>query len=149
MKVVTVLSVLGLLVTIGVSDFLKIIRSNLSVQDSSRLLSLLNVKSNDCVDTNEKSHVEIRELLCKLYKALNGRDIHDDPDIMYDLIYENDKNNRDNSIYKHNAIYFNVREMPDVEKYNSFKVETDSLVKKGLIKLQTDYFAKHYIDNWD
>ena len=130
-------------------DFLHIIRSNLSIQDSSRLLFLLNVKSSDCEDENEKLHTEIRGLLCKLYKSLNGHDIQDDPDIMYDLIYENEKDNRNNIFYRHNDIYFNVREMPDVEEFNGIKVSTEVLKAKGIIKLQNFVLAKRQVDSFD
>lgn len=127
-------------------DFLRIIRTNLPKEQSNRLLALLNTNSDNHTD---EVHNEIRELLCKLYKALNGRDIQDDPDIMYDLIYENDHNNRGNSMYQHSAIYFNVREMPEVEKYNSYKVEPEQLVGKGLIKPITYYSANRNIFDWD
>ncbi len=115
-------------------EFLKIVRTNFSSEKSARFLALLDTNSNDLSNINVDLHNEVRELICDLYKAIYKQEINEDKDIMYSILYDDNK-------IQDNSKYFNIRKMEDVEQY-TIKAKIQKLLDNGFIKLQKYVVAK-------
>ena len=106
-------------------DFCDIIRNNLDSDDSEALLSALCASAKVTSDNNSSIHDEIKELLCRLYKSMYHKDIKDDPDIMYDLMYSSGYPRKS----KTNFNYLNYRGM---ENTGCFEVDgVDALLENS------------------
>ena len=123
-------------------EFLRIIRTNLPKEQSTRLLALLNTQAENHTD---KVHNEIRELLCELYKAINKKDIREDQDIMYSYIYENGTY----EIGSSDCVYLNVKKMKDVEQISNVKVDVQEFIDKGIIQSQEFVVARKNVANME
>ena len=123
-------------------DFLDIIKSNLNDEDKKNLLLYLDAEPKKCNNPNDPIHKNIQEILCRLYKSLYNSDIKDDPDIMYELLYENNFNGIKNDY----AIYLRPRNMYE-EDYIIVVGDTESLVDKGLITKKEFVIGKKVVEN--
>ena len=124
-------------------QLLEIFKNNLSLFDYNKLIDSLCTKSGVFRDNNAEVHSEVRELLCKLYKSINNKDIREDNNIMYDLVYDREKyalsSDCPSTVHSQSYCYLNARKMDQSSFLYLENVDCDKLVNDGYLK-EADIF---------
>lgn len=109
------------------NEFNNILKNNLTEEE---YLKLTRYFQDTTLKTNHyEENKEIQSLLCTLYKNMYNKDITEDEDILFDLIYNNDDFDCTNS----NKIYLNVRKMKDNDTiYFDYEQSIDYMINHGL-----------------
>ncbi len=131
-------------------QLLEIFKNNLSLFDYNKLIDSLCTKSGVFRDNNAEIHSEVRELLCKLYKSINNKDIREDTNIMYDLVYDREKyalsSDCPSTVHSQSYCYLNARKMDQSSFFYLENVDCDKLVNDGYLKEADIYeFYKYNI----
>ena len=128
---------------------LEIFNKHLSEEDSKVLIDALCTKVDDFTESDAEVHGEIRELLCKLYKSINNRDIKEDPNIMYEILYNKNKYTKDNDkpldVHSYDYYYLNARKMNKSNYFHVINADLEGLTQAGYLKKENAY--KCYINN--
>lgn len=124
-------------------QLLEIFKNNLSSSDYNKLVNSLCTKAGVFRDNNAEVHSEVRELLCKLYKSINNKDIREDNNIMYDLVYDREKYALSSdcplTVHSQSYCYLNARKMDQSSFLYLENVDCDKLVNDGYLK-EADIF---------
>lgn len=127
-------SIMKLLFSGDDSEFINILKNNLSQDEYAKLATYL--QRADILDEHPKENKEIQGLLCTLYKNIYGKDISEDPNILFDLRYAKysfDGKSRD-PFYYEQIYYLNVNNMDGQTEYTIYDIDIDYLVEIGLVK---------------
>ena len=129
-------------------QLLEIFKNNLSSSDYNKLIESLCTKSEVVKENDAEVHSEVRELLCKLYKSINNKDIREDTNIMYDLVYDREKyalsSDLPSTVSPQNYYYLNARNMDQYGYLYLSGVDCDKLVKDGYLKEDNVYECHKY-----
>lgn len=129
-------------------QLLEIFKNNLSSSDYNKLINSLCTKAGVFRDNNAEVHSEVRELLCKMYKSINNKDIREDTNIMYDLVYDREKyrlfSDYPSTVSSQNYFYLNARKMEQSSFLYLGNVDCDKLVNDGYLKEDDVYECHKY-----
>lgn len=110
------------------SELVCILKNNLSDVEFNTLMN--HFQDSDLENENIKKHKEVQQILCTLYKNIYNKDINEDKDILYSLIYDNESFDCTNM----NKYFLNTHKMSEYEIISmNYDANKDKLQKNGLL----------------